>query len=380
MSRKNKLEENKYKEGGLYVKGLDFMKECRHLKLSIQERNKDPKHQELLSKMEQGGRLCAEDLSKYKILGCEASDDLDVWSTAPILVTTNREKFDLLESQAKRVAILKGTHVIRWRCNNGQWKNKPEDKYIGDVIDKDPAFWEYFVKDSDGYVLDNINKERKLVNGSEFQYHSIVFKTIEEGLRVEALTSNMKIGSMITLREAPAAIVIKLKNANKRIHWYGSTLEPEKKRNNEDVLVPIVEGRLDSKYEEVPVRGSDKYGVSIVFIKSRFPLEPGFAFTIHKAQGKTLRRIIVALSYRCESITNLTYAHLYVALSRVKDSNDIRLLVNFNSNGRPDMESLTYIYSLKPDKSIGVFFAGFDSTAEAMPKWDEKLIIKELGY
>jgi hypothetical protein len=70
-----------------------------------------------------------------------------------------------------------------------------------------------------------------------------------------------------------------------------------------------------------------------------------------------------------------SYASLYVALSRVKKSTDICLLLNNNN-----WESIKYISSLQPDKCIKAFFAGYQwsllrwSFNGALEQYDNELM------
>jgi hypothetical protein len=69
----------------------------------------------------------------------------------------------------------------------------------------------------------------------------------------------------------------------------------------------------------------------------------------------TLPRITLALSKRPAAITDFTYEALYVAFSRVKEKNNIRLLLTGSYN------TITYVTGKKPDQSIVDFFKGFDA-------------------
>ena len=99
----------------------------------------------------------------------------------------------------------------------------------------------------------------------------------------------------------------------------------------------------------------------------------GLAITVFKAQGMTLRRVILALSYRSSAVTNLSYEALYVAFSRVRKRDDIRIIVS-----EPGYDTLTYITDKKPDPSSTAFFAGYDSNGI----WQKHLALsaaKQLG-
>jgi hypothetical protein len=94
---------------------------------------------------------------------------------------------------------------------------------------------------------------------------------------------------------------------------------------------------------------------------SAFPLQAGFAITVDKAQGQTLDRVIlVALSKREMRLVNFTYACFYVAMSRVRKRQHLRILLKQEENVVQEWMTLLYIHALRHEKSIHSFFLGFD--------------------
>ena len=61
-------------------------------------------------------------------------------------------------------------------------------------------------------------------------------------------------------------------------------------------------------------------------------MQPAFAMTVDKAQGQTIERVIVALSKRKLGITDFQYVCLYVAMSRVKMGQHLRILLTEKEN------------------------------------------------
>ena len=113
---------------------------------------------------------------------------------------------------------------------------------------------------------------------------------------------------------------------------------------------------------------------SKVEVSSVFPLEPGFAITIHKAQGRTINKVILCLSNRHNRKHNPEYAALYVAMSRVKCKEDIRFFVHLSPSGIPDLDTLTFVSILKPDKSVNAFFEGYKNNKK---EWNAELALKK---
>ena len=103
-------------------------------------------------------------------------------------------------------------------------------------------------------------------------------------------------------------------------------------------------------------------------IQELFAFDLSFAMTIHKAQGRTIPRVVVDLSHRENHSIRMNYAQIYVALSCVKRSSDVQLLCR-DSASRIGTSSLEYITTLKHDVSILDYYSGFtDPTKGEM--WD----------
>jgi Helicase len=104
-------------------------------------------------------------------------------------------------------------------------------------------------------------------------------------------------------------------------------------------------------------------------VEPQFPFELGFAMTIHKAQGRTLTHVILAFTQRPSSI-QMQFAAIYVAMSRVKSSDNIRFLIHANHNRN---ESLQYIASLHVNKTVLLFYSGFTTSTDSA--WDPELAV-----
>ena len=100
------------------------------------------------------------------------------------------------------------------------------------------------------------------------------------------------------------------------------------------------------------------YDASKVFLSSIFPYDLGFAITVHKAQGRTLPKVILCLTYRPNHINQMTLNSIYVALSRVKFRSDIRIL-SHDSILIP--EHFSYMTSMPLNTYIPSFLHGFQN-------------------
>lgn len=70
-------------------------------------------------------------------------------------------------------------------------------------------------------------------------------------------------------------------------------------------------------------------------------------------QGKTKQKIVVDLNKRPSDLNHLTLSGVYVSLSRVHSSEDIRILPPQNS------KAFNYLYQLKYPDYVEKWFSGF---------------------
>ena len=112
------------------------------------------------------------DLKNYKALSKKDMKNKK-WKFAPILVSTNRERLDITELQAVNFAKENKTYVVRWRIEYKDWEEQP--KNWEKIMSEDPVFWQYWVKNAEGYILTNFNTDAKIANGTSFHCHSLVF-------------------------------------------------------------------------------------------------------------------------------------------------------------------------------------------------------------
>ena len=82
--------------------------------------------------------------------------------------------------------------------------------------------------------------------------------------------------------------------------------------------------------------------------------------TIHKAQGRTISRVVIALTERPYHNIQMEFASVFVSMSRVQCSDHIRLLPHVRGTLLGNRtRALHYLTGLLPKKSINIFNAGF---------------------
>jgi hypothetical protein len=334
--------------------------------LTEQQRSGDEGHNEVVHKTYRGETITFEDLKNrnYRILSDEDGSQED-WLRAPVLVTTNRERFTIAIQRARNLASFLGKPVIRWQSETKRWRNKPSSAYEYDVT-QDPCLHDIFVQDADGFLCDNYMPHLRLVNGTRIKYRSLVFEP-EHRSAVEVLLEGARPGEVIDIPFRPIAVVVDAfmpDECEKPILEALRSFSIGRSRNV--VTIPIFAKNSRWTSRGVPIPGGLGYGPSSVYVKSCFPLEASFAMTVYKALGRTIDRVILALSGNKPAGCNWTYRQVHVALSRVRTREHIRLLL-VGSSETEKWHSLSYLQNLKPDPSIAYFFAGFRSYNERNP-------------
>ena len=367
--KKRRLEDlpkiGKYADGTPFRLGAELIMNAQWVGLSEQIRSKDKgQHLANLKTMSAAEPMPYVNFKKgYKIFSAkrDLADKSEGWHKAPVLVTTNLERHLLMEPMARRFARIEEKHVYRWQVQHRGWKQAPNEiLWESDAIERNACFWEYFVEGAECYFTDNVNKDHRQANGTRAEFHSLIARDKEQEAEILRLQETTPIGGVITLSYPPAWVNVRLLDETKdKKQWKHLTLV------DGDVVVPIPPKRKGRNlWKRTIVMGKgDSYDDSIVNIKQNFPLEPAFTTTVHKAQGRTMAKVILALSFRESKLCQLKYEGLYVAMSRVTSKEDMRLLVHDK-----DWSTCHYISQLRPHPSAKAFIAGFQNSGGT--SWD----------
>jgi hypothetical protein len=358
--------EHRYSEGHPFRKGVELLTSAKLFSLTSQKRAQDPLHRKNVESMYRGERYSFQMFNDYKQLKeADMQQDGD-FCDAPVLCSTNRERHTINGLIAPIRAKARESCVVRWPANLKEfWDQKPSDEYITDIMYSDPIFWECFVAGTDGYLTDNICKGLRIVNGTHVKNHSLSFDSIENEAEFERLVAETPVGGVVSLppRLRPVTVNVELIDPSEE------TKEIWRQQNRSlfpgRIVIPLPCERkfgADSKPIIVPGASNGDYRCSRVRVTNYFPVEPGFAITVYKAQGRTIPKVILAISERKAVGCGMSYRAIYVAFSRVKARDDIRFLL-FDDGG--SRRSLTYLTHLKADASNLAFIEGFSKEGGA---------------
>jgi len=130
---------------------------------------------------------------------------------------------------------------------------------------------------------------------------------------------------------------------------------------NKDIVIPILPAnkkRPPKRKMKIRPKGDFLGRVAQVTIHDHFPFELGFAMTAHKAQGRTIARVIIALEDRMVHHLQMAFAAVFVSMSRVKEADNLRLLCHRSPGGRA-REPFSCLTELRPRKEVMQFYSGY---------------------
>lgn len=171
-------------------------------------------------------------------------------------------------------------------------------------------------------VAENINASRLAqINAPEFTYTGDLTGTFSEHDVPAPLNLTLKQG----------ALVVFVRNSDK---WYNGSMGRVVSLSSREIIVQLLNKNRDvvtvrpEKWAKIEYERdeNDRIIEKEVGSYKQFPLNLGYAMTIHKAQGKTLDSVIVDISRGA-----FAHGQTYVALSRTRNASDIHVVSTLRS-------------------------------------------------
>ena len=352
--------------------GCDLFAGFKRMHLTTQQRaTTDLQHTAFINKLSTGRSITREDLNNYKKLTkSDIDDNPDRWKYAPILVASNRERINIVQRKAALFAQDFDTHIIKWPSEAISWRNKPADVLrTAEITDSDPCFWEYFVPGAEAFLTHNVNNELGLANGTAVKLHSLTFADSQQLQYVTNLIKNSTPGSEIILLKPPLAVNVLIPSSpasntssKKRAQLKILKDELSLPGHDDEIIIPLPQDKKNCKWQHYTVQGHNVVSVGKVQTRPTFTFELAFAMTVHKAQGRTISRVVLALSMHPLHTSRMSYASIFVAMTRVRHRNHLRLLYHNNGYNTGDM-GVEYITRLRPDPDVLDYYAGFTNSS-----------------
>ena len=95
---------------------------------------------------------------------------------------------------------------------------------------------------------------------------------------------------------------------------------------------------------------------SSVGVNDVFAFQLAFAMTVHKAQGRTIDKVVIDLHDQPTVGSRLAFEGVFVAISRVRSRKNLRLL----PHGNTFEKAYGYITKLRPSPQATAFYRGFE--------------------
>merc|ERR1712232_404072 len=209
------------------------------------------------------------------------------------------------------------------------------------------------------------------------RYHSISFECKERQAAFEKSLQDTPVGGTIILEKPPNFINVELfpefdgesegerddRERLKRAWSLGTIPNSEGK-----IIIPIsctCSMFIKSKSEIVAANPQSGYRASKALLQDHFPIELGFAMTVHKAQGRTIKKLVLAISEHPNKLLRMTWESIYTSLTRVRRGDDMRLLI-----GKSQWKRLDYVATLGKNEDVSTFFEGYPDKPNQFVAWD----------
>ena len=299
----------------------DLHRNACFVKITQQVKVRDPTQTVLVETMYNGGAIGISNLKQYRLLSANDFNGIcGDWSSAPIIVSTHRERLSITHDQAINFALANNTVVVRWEMKISKWGQRPPEEFLSQAK-KDPCFYQYFVSGAPAYLNSTINKDLCLIDSTPVTLESIMMEDEISQRSVLEMVAAASPGDVITLEDTPEFVNVRVETKKFSVavkKMYRDHFRPVSSSEAETVFVlPIGVGNSLGVACSVPVPGvTDLFRASRLVVEPPFRFDTAFAATIHSTMGRSLKQAILVLSKGGRKRW-LSFGQLHVGLSKV---------------------------------------------------------------
>ena len=301
-------------------------------------------------------------LKEYKFLSPSDFKGNDDFAFAPIVVTSNKQRYAINLAQAIRYGSQRGVPVLRWRCPpavNKRIRIELPQSVLEKLYRKhEDELFGLFVEGAPGVCLANVNPQLGIANGTPIELQQIVYNDPKTAIAFKKMCQEAKPGQVVDV-QMPDSIRVQRRDVSKR-----------DKRPNEPFFVPLISVNVSSGGKQT--KSFRKLAVDLAF-----------SITFYKVQGITAARIILDLNPTPGSMKKLDLQALYVGLSRCTRTTHIRLLplhpgASFSHVYAFKSSSLLHQFLRKSSPSTGIS-SGTTTTAASPAVAPVGLLVVDVG-
>lgn len=273
-------------------------------------------------------------LRSLKVLSKKDCEDLR-WRFAPHAVLSNRERHAINALQMRSWAEYHHVPLLKWRRPLPRGYAHLTAGEAERLYQNEPSLWGSFALGAPAILTQNVNPTRGITNGTMCTFHSVTWKQgkgepdhMEPAVLQRWRTEG---GGGFAELEVPEPLAVNVALTFK------SRAEAETAYGGVVPICPIT-GDQEGGVAVVPIMKTGGLKVELSTADSMLlprvqrkfktaathQVEPAFALTDYKLQGKTLDRLVVSLKPRSFRPA-LTLPSVYVILSRVRTREGLRL-------------------------------------------------------
>ena len=189
----------------------------------------------------------------------------------------------------------------------------------------------------------------------------MIFEDERDSKYVADLELHTPLGKIITLDKPPDHVVVRLERPNE--------IDSKLQLDDEKFLIPISRNKNYPDSYRIWLKQKGPFNDPMqVQVTDQQGVQLAFSYTFHKAVGQTIPKLILCLSKRPQYLAQLTYRLLLVALTRVENKKNIKILSSAK-------EDLSYLCSLKSPEDYFIWIKGFENSADR--RWNVEESLKE---
>lgn len=223
--------------------------------------------------------------NEYQTLSSHLLDMDPEFIFCPIATTSNRERATINDCMSKIYAKVSGQPRFVWFQPIHAKDMSLTPQTADSIYKRHDIFKSYFVVGAPAMLTQNICCKRALANGTSVNYHSLILDDQEDTHQIQDLIRQTQPGDDIFLRYPPQFINVSLNDRDPQ-EFNGLTLVKGKP------VIPIGKSIKGNRVKTYVKQNSGTTEIS----SSCHGVDLRFSITMHKVQGKTVRRLCADLN------------------------------------------------------------------------------------